>query len=856
MKMITEFSVVPSLPERLQSLRELASNLYWSWDTEVLELFRRMDPQLWESSRHNPVLILQTIDQKKLEALASDDGFLGHLDRVNEVVNQYIGEKKTWFSKTHGNLSENFNVAYFSAEFGITECLPIYSGGLGVLAGDHVKSASDLGIPLVGVGLMYQHGYFRQYLNIDGYQQEAYFDNDPFKMPVILVRSHDNNEPLLISVDFPGRKVFARIWKVQVGRTSLYLLDTNVPDNSPNDRAITYQLYGGDKEMRIQQEIMIGIGGMRALTALGIDPCAVHMNEGHAAFSGIGRIRKLVEEDKLSFDEALLAVRAGGIFTTHTPVPAGIDIFEPNLVDRYFAHYYDRLGLNKKSFLALGRRNPENELEPFNMSSLAFRVSAYYNGVSRLHASVSRSMWQGNWSEIPVDDVPITNVTNGIHINSWISREAGELYDRYLGSRWREDPTDKTVWQKVDELPDEALWRTHELRRERLVSFARRRLKRQLVDRGASTQEIELADEVLEPNALTIGFARRFATYKRATLIMRQAERLKKLLTDRKHPVQLIFAGKAHPRDEEGKALIRQIIHFSRDPEIRRRVVFLENYDMIISRYMVQGVDIWLNNPRRPMEASGTSGMKVVCNGGLNLSVLDGWWCEAYEIDTNAGWAIGKGEEYDDKSLQDEVEANALYNMLEHEVIPLYYNRGEDGLPRRWIEKMKTSIGKLAPVFNTNRMVQEYLERFYLSAAENCHDLAESDYAKVKELAVWIKRIRDGWKSVGIEKVTADTGHDYVVGTEMVVSAQVSLGSLTPEDVSVEAYYGPLDQQRKITEADTVVLQTKENSPDGSCIFEGSVPCTQSGQQGFTVRLLPKHAHLIQPYQLGLISWQ
>ncbi len=856
MAKITEFSVISSLPEKLQSLRDLASNLYWSWDVEVLELFRRMDPQLWESSRHNPVLILQTIDQKALEALASDDGFLGHLDRVNEVVSKYINEKKTWFSKTHGEVPDNFKVAYFSAEFGITECIPTYSGGLGILAGDHVKSASDLGIPLVGVGLMYQHGYFRQYLNIDGYQQEAYFSNDPFKMPISLVRSKDNNKPLLIFVDFPGHKVFARIWKAQVGRVPLYLLDTNVPDNKPNDREITYQLYGGDKEMRIQQEIMIGIGGMKALTALGINPCTVHMNEGHAAFSGIGRIRKLVEEEKLSFDEALVTVRAGGIFTTHTPVPAGIDIFEPNLVDRYFSHYYDRLGLNKKSFLALGRRNPENDLEPFNMSFLAFRVSAYYNGVSRLHASVSRSMWQGNWPQVPVDDVPITNVTNGVHIHSWISREAGELYDRYLGSRWREDATDKTVWEKVKDLPDEALWRTHELRRERLVSFARRKLKRQLTDRGASTQEIEMAEEVLEPNALTIGFARRFAAYKRATLILRQPERLKKILTSKEHPVQLIFAGKAHPQNEEGKALIRQIIHFSRDPEVRRRVVFLENYDMIVSRYMVQGVDVWLNNPRRPMEASGTSGMKVVCNGGLNLSILDGWWCEAYEIDPNAGWAIGKGEEYDDLNLQDEVEANALYNLLEHEVIPLFYNRSEDGLPRRWIEKMKTSISKLTPEFNTNRMVQEYLERFYLTAAENSLDLVKDDFAKTKELALWIKKVRGEWQSVKIEDVTADTSHDYVVGSEMAVSAKVRLGSLTPEDVSVEVYYGSLDQRREISKADTVVLQPKGNSSDESCLFKGFVPCMHSGQHGFNVRVLPKHEHLVQPYNLGLILWQ
>ena len=851
---ITEFSVVPKLPKKLAGLQELAANLFWSWDREVIEIFRRMDFDLWEVSRHNPVLMLQSIDQKTLEAFAEDEGFLAHLERVRVLMKEYIQEKNTWFGKNHGDIIDQFKVAYFSAEFGVTECIPIYSGGLGILAGDHIKSASDLGIPLVGVGLMYQHGYFRQYLNNDGYQQEAYYENDPFKMPIHLQRTKEGGT-LLISVDFPGRKVFARIWHAKVGRVQLYLLDTNVPENSPNDREITYQLYGGDKEMRIQQEIMMGIGGMKALEAMNIEPCAVHMNEGHAAFSGIGRIQKIVREQKLSFDEALVAVRAGGIFTTHTPVAAGIDIFEPNLVDRYFSQYYPLLGLDKKGFLALGRRNPDNDLEPFNMSYLAFRLSAYYNGVSRLHAGVSRAMWQAGWPQVPVNDIPITHVTNGIHIQSWISREMGELFERYLGYRWREDPTDKTVWQKVDSLPDEALWRTHELRRERMVSFARRRLKAQLQERGASSQEIEMADEVLDPNALTIGFARRFATYKRATLLLRDPERLKRIITDKSRPVQFLFAGKAHPRDEEGKALIRQVIHFSRDPEIRRRVVFLENYDMIVSRYMVQGVDIWLNNPRRPMEASGTSGMKVVCNGGLNLSILDGWWCEAYELDPNAGWAIGKGEDYDDLNLQDQVEANALYNLLEHDVVPMFYNRSEDGMPRRWLEKMKASIANLNPVYNTHRMVQEYVERCYLNAAANCSKLAKDGFARAKSLAAWSKKIREQWQSLNIEKVEADTSHEYTVGTEITVTATLNLGKLKPGDVSVEAYYGPLDQKRKITEVHSVVLAHKENSSGTRHVFEGKMPCQRSGLHGYTVRVLPSNEDLVQPYELGLILW-
>ena len=854
MKTITEFSIVPSLPERLTVLRELACNLYWCWNHEAIDLFRRMDPDLWESTRHNPVLMMGTIGQETLETLASDDGFLDHLKGVKEELAGYLKEPKTWFQKVHGE-SSNLMVAYFSAEFGITECLPIYSGGLGILAGDHLKSASDLGIPLVGIGLMYQHGYFRQYLNIDGYQQESYYDNDPFKMPVELMQDGKNG-PLLVSVDFPGRKVYARIWKVQVGRVPLYLLDTNITENNSNDRAITYQLYGGDKEMRIQQEMLIGIGGVHALEALGIEPTVYHMNEGHAAFLGIERIRRIMERDKLTFAEARMAVRVGGVFTTHTPVPAGIDMFEPSLVERYFANYLDQLQLDKKSLLALGRRNPNNDLEPFNMVYLAFRLTSFYNGVSRLHSKVSRNMWQSGWPEVPVDNIPITYITNGVHIHSWISKDFSELFDRYLGQRWREDPTDSSVWKRVEQIPDEELWRTHERRRERLVAHARRRLKKQFSDRGASSQDIEVANEVLESNVLTIGFARRFATYKRAALLLKDPERLKTMLNDKERPVQFIFAGKAHPRDEEGKAIIRQIVHFSHDPEVRRRIVFLENYDMIVSRYMVEGVDVWLNNPRRPMEASGTSGMKVVPNGGLNLSTLDGWWCEGYEIDQDVGWAIGKGEDYQDLALQDEVESNALYNLLENEVIPMFYNRGEDGLPRPWITKMKHSIGKLTPMFNTHRMVQEYTDRCYLQANSHSHNMSGDGYQRARALAVWREKIITGWKSIRIEKVEADVTREYPVGSDMAVTAQVRLGALEPNDVSVEVYYGPLNQQREITEAASVVMEHKNAEADGLHTFVGSVHCTRSGQHGFSVRVLPNHPDMVHPYELRLILWQ
>ncbi len=814
-----------------------------------------MDPPLWESTRHNPVLMLQTINQQALEALAADEGFLTHLDSVKRRLDEYLKGERSWFNRNRKRFPEKFTVAYFSAEFGLTECIPIYSGGLGILAGDHVKTASDLGIPLVGVGLMYQHGYFRQYLNIDGYQQEAYYDNDPFRLPVTLVRQ-EGREPLLIAVEFPGRNVHARIWLAQVGRVSLFLLDTNVPQNSPNDRAITYQLYGGDKEMRIQQEILIGIGGLRALAALGIEPSLIHMNEGHAAFSGIERIRRVMESAGLDFEQARMAVRAGGVFTTHTPVPAGIDMFEPGLVDRYFSHIYERLGLNRKSFLAMGRRNPDNDLEPFNMVFLAFRTTDYLNGVSRLHGKVSRNMWQSGWPGVPVDEIPITHVTNGIHIHTWISREFAELYDRYLGPRWSEDPSDKAVWERVASVPPEELWRTHERRKVRLVSFARLRLRKQLEERGASAHEVEITNEVLNPQALTIGFARRFATYKRANLILRDQERLKKILTNKDRPVQLIFAGKAHPRDEEGKALIRQIIHFSRDPEIRRQIVFLENYDMVVARYMIQGVDIWMNTPRRPMEASGTSGMKVVVNGGLNMSILDGWWDEGYEIESNSGWAIGRAEEYEDLNLQDQIEAGAVYDLLENEVVPLFYTRTEDGLPRPWIGKMKDSISKLAPMFNTHRMLQEYAERFYLPSTLKGMSLSENNYAKAKGLAEWRQNLLRLWPEVEVINVAADTGHDYMVGTKMEVTAEVKLGGASPGDVTVQIYYGPLNNRREVIGAKTAEMKVRKDLGSGRYLYEGAVQCRTSGQHGFTVRIIPQHPDLVHPYEPGLMQWE
>ena len=647
--------------------------------------------------------------------MARDEGFLAHLDRVDEAFNNYMSAT-TWFQDTYGEAAaDQCRVAYFSAEFGIHESIPVYSGGLGLLAGDHLKAASDLGIPLVGVGMMYREGYFRQYLNVDGWQQERYPENDFFNLPLI-TETNAKGQPILITVPMPGREVSARIWRIQVGRVPLYLLDTNIAQNNADDRQITARLYGGDHDMRIRQEMILGIGGIRALRAIGKVPTVCHMNEGHSAFCGLERIRVKMEENQIDFASAREAVAAGTCFTTHTPVPAGNDVFQGSLMEHYFSQYLPALKIDRQEFLGLGRQNPRDQNEPFCMTVLAIRLSNSSNGVSKLHGQVSRRMWKAIWPDLPESEIPITSITNGVHTRSWLALEMGQLYERYLGVQWEERPTDHSVWKRVENIPNAELWRTHERRRERLVAFARARLKDQLVRRGAPPSEVARADEVLDPDALTLGFARRFATYKRGTLLFRNLERLGAILNAKDRPVQIIFAGKAHPRDHGGKELIAEIVHLARRPDFRRRIVFIEDYDINVARYLVQGVDVWVNNPRRPLEASGTSGMKVCINGGINLSVLDGWWCEAFAGDN--GWAIGAGEEYSDLTYQDDVESRAIYDLLEQEIVPLFYTRSSDGLPRGWIKVMKRAMSTVCPVFNTSRMVQEYMEKCYGPSAE------------------------------------------------------------------------------------------------------------------------------------------
>ncbi|MFN0172328.1 MAG: alpha-glucan family phosphorylase [Bryobacteraceae bacterium] len=849
MPRIYTYHVSPSLPARLQCLNDLSLNLRWSWDHPTIELFRSLDGDLWEETGHNPRLMLGRIPQKRLSELESDEAFLAQMDRVWDSLQTYL-HSAGWFSHAHPEAA-GLKIAYFSAEFGLTECAPNYAGGLGILAGDHLKSASDLGLPLVGVGLLYQGGYFRQYLNPDGWQQETYPINDFHNLPIIPV-TDATEKPLVVDIDFPSRRLFARVWRAQVGRVPLYLLDTNVPQNSPEDRKVTGALYGGDGELRIQQEITLGIGGFRALRAVGVRPTVCHMNEGHSAFLGLERTRMLMEEFSLPYYSAREIAAAGNIFTTHTPVEAGFDRFGPGLIEKYFRAYSQQIGLGFDQLLAYGRQSPSAVGEPFNMAYFAARHSAYSNGVSRLHGEVTRKMARPMWAGYPLYEVPIGYVTNGIHARSWISMEMNALLNRYLGPRWAEEPADSPVWNRIDRIPDQELWRVHEIRRERLIHYARARLASQVKHRGGADTAITAAQSVLEPDVLTIGFARRFATYKRATLLLRDKPRLKQILGDRTRQVQFLFAGKAHPHDNEGKDLIRQIIHFAREPEVRDRIVFLEDYDISVARYLVQGVDVWLNTPRRPNEASGTSGMKLLINGGLNLSILDGWWDEGYHREV--GWAIGRGEEYSSPELQDQVESDALYDLLEGDVVPLFYDREADGLPRKWIAKMKASMKQLSPRFSTNRMVAEYAERFYIPANERHLRLSVDKAARVHSLVDWRRRVLLHGGEVRVTYVDAPAAAEVLIGSKVKVSARVLLGSLLPSDVRVQIFWGLLNPEGEIIRGQATDMSLQGTSGSDH-VYEGEVECRESGSCGFGLRVIPFHEDAILPYELPWVVW-
>ena len=843
---ISTYTVKPKLPNSLKPLEEIARNLWLSWNFDAVELFIRLDYDVWLHSQQSPVRTLGMVSQERLAEIAKDDSYLAAL---KEIYNRFLQYKKgnTWY---RGSKKEV--VAYFSMEYGMDVSLPIYSGGLGILSGDHMKTSSDMGLPLVGVGLLYRQGYFKQYLNADGFQQESYPENDWYNMPVEL-KTDKAGVPIKISVEMAGRMVTAQIWEVRVGRSSLYLLDTNIPENAQDLRNITAALYGGDKETRIQQEILLGIGGIRALRALGINPAATHMNEGHSAFLGLERIRELMVDKQFNFDEAREAVWPTNIFTTHTPVPAGNERFDISLMEKYFNKWPQILDISWKDFLSLGRERPYDDHESYCMTVLALKLAAYANGVSQLHGKVSRDMWKALWPGLPLDEIPISHVTNGVHPRTWVSNNMSELLIRYFGPHFDEEPTDLAIWNRMDRISDEELWRTHERRRERLVVFARERIRQNLKRNGAVERVLAQAEDALSPYTLTIAFARRFATYKRGNLLLRDPERLIKLLKDTDRPVQLIFAGKAHPMDMPGKELIRSIVHFAEQNEVENRIVFLENYDMAMAHYLVAGADLWLNTPRRPLEASGTSGMKAAVNGVLNCSILDGWWDEAYNPEV--GWAIGRGEEYEDTNLQDEIESKALYDLLEREIIPLFYQRGRDGLPREWIKRMKSSMREIGQSMSSHRMLMDYSNKFYFPALKNYRRIVKDDYTESKALAAYLSKLPQCWDSISISSIESNAKPVMQRGDFLTVTALIELGPLSPDEVLVELYHGSVSNQSNDI-ANAKRAEMKAIGKDGDAYrYQVKVECDDTGFQGHTVRILPKHEALIHPYRSGFIKW-
>jgi len=843
------YNVTPILPAALEPLREMSFNLWWTWEPAARRLFRHLDPDLWDRTNHNPVRMLQLSRQSRLEELAQDKAFLRELKQVFDEFQKYLGRQDT-FGKTGAGSAIKNPIAYFSAEFGFHESIPNYSGGLGILASDHCKSASDLDLKFVAIGLLYRHGYFRQQIDKDGIQQAVNLNQNFYHLPIRQVRRGE--EKLLVSVPILDRQVFAKIWELRVGRVNVYLLDTDIPENNAEDRLITAELYGGDLEMRMRQEIMLGIGGVKALAALGIQPDVFHMNEGHSAFLALERIRLNIVENQLDFYSALQVVAAANVFTTHTPVPAGHDSFPREMMEKYFGDFARELGLSFDEFFSFGQTRL-NADDPFSMTILALRLSRHANGVSQLHGEVTRSLWKDVWAGVPVNEVPITSVTNGIHTKTWMAPEFSALYRKHLGA-WEEHLTEAEFWRGVIDIPDAHLWETHQKLKLRLIEFVRERVRRQRERLGESPESIRRVNRLLDPEVLTIAFARRFATYKRATLLFRDKERLKRLLNDTARPVQFIFAGKAHPRDEAGKALIQEVYLFSRESGVENRFVFLEDYDSYIARRLLQGADLWLNHPLRPLEASGTSGMKAAPNGVINLSVLDGWWREGYN--GSNGWAIGPEINNGPTEFQNEVDASSLYQLLENQIIPLYYAKPDGKLPLAWLQLMRESIRSVTPVFNTQRMVREYTEKLYLPAAGSYENFARDGCGAAVELSRWKSKMRKDWPQVRILEVHVANKdrQNILVGESLQISARVHLGPVDPGNVRVEAYHGEMNNGDIRNPSATLLKQTGADGA-GNYVYEGAVPAAESGTYGFSVRVVPTHPSLSQPHELRLITW-
>ncbi|MGI9017746.1 MAG: alpha-glucan family phosphorylase [Euzebya sp.] len=848
-KAVRSFRVRPSLPPELNPLADLAANFRWAWDANTRELFQWADKQVWQEVGGNPTRLLGRLGRPRMAQLVSDKAFMSRLGEVHADLKRYVTGSRWAQAQTPSPPA----VAYFSAEFGITEVMQTYSGGLGVLAGDHLKAASDLGLPLVGIGLLYRHGYFRQLLDADGWQREQYPDLNPHDLP--LSRLERDGTRVLIEVELDGRTVAAQIWKAAVGRVTLLLMDTDISANHEHDRTVTDRLYGGDAEHRLRQEILLGIGGVRALDAardigaVDVDPVIFHANEGHAGFLQFERILRLVATG-LDFDQAVETARASVLFTTHTPVPAGIDRFEKGLMERYFTGYAQQVGVSLDRVLQIGREPGDQGTGVYNMAVMGLRLSAGANGVSRLHGQVSREMFADCWPGVQPGEVPINSITNGVHASSWIGPEMAAVYDRVLPPDWSHNPE---AWRLAGNITDDQIWRARGRARERLVSTVRTLAAEQSLRRGEAVGSLGWIETLLNPDTLTIGFARRFATYKRATLLLSQPERLKALLTSTDRPLQIIFAGKSHPMDDGGKGLIRDIVKFSQDPTVRGRLIFLEDYDMRIGREMVAGCDVWLNNPRRPHEASGTSGEKAVLNGGLHASVLDGWWDEMYQpaegTSVENGFAIGGKAQHPDPHQQDLADAAALFDLLENGIVPLFYDRSDGPLPRRWLSRVRASLTTLGPKVLATRMVQDYTTALYTPLAQRAQRLTADGGRRALELAAWRGHLATHWAQVQISGVELD--HRVgIIGDKREVVVRVDLGSVAPQDVAVEIMHGPTSADGTLASPQTLQL---EGGQDGR--YHGVIDLDTSGEYGLTARVVPTHQDLNTWADTGLVTW-
>ena len=836
-------SVTPCLPEAIDRLREIAYDFWFSWNPAGIEFFRSINEELWREVGHNPVKFLMCVQKEDLDRAAQDeDGYLVLYRRVMDLYERYMN-RETWFTEKYPDYSGDI-IAYFSAEFGLHESHPIYSGGLGLLAGDHCKSASDLGLPFVGVGLLYKQGYFHQRINSEGMQEAEYPHLNFYELPIAPVNNPDGSQ-LNVTVELQGRTVFIQVWKMRVGRVTVYLLDTDTSKNLSQDRNLTGQLYGGDREYRLSQEIVLGIGGVRALRAMGIDPGVWHINEGHAAFLIVERIRELMGS-MVSFDTAREVVRASTIFTTHTPVPAGHDLFTEELIAKHLAHMINEMGIELKTLKNLAW---DMERDGFNMTLLALRHAYFANGVSRLHGEVTRDMFLSEYSSLHPDEIPIASITNGVHVGTWLAQEIKDLFARYLGKRWFEQLKERDIWDKIDLIPDRELWRVHRLLKEKMIFLARVNLKQQRRRNREPVKNISEVDSYLDPDILTIGFARRFATYKRATLLFRTPERLERLLNNNERPVRFVFSGKAHPADKQGQELIKKIYEFSQKPGFRGKLVLLENYDIHLARHLVQGVDVWLNTPRRPMEASGTSGMKASLNGLINVSTLDGWWPEAYH--GSNGFVIGTEQAYLSEDTQDRDDCYSLYSLLEEKVIPMYY-RKENGYSPEWVRMMKKTIKTIAPVFNTGRMVAEYTDRFYIPAIDRGKRFAANENYLANHTSNFKKLIIDYWDQVSFVSVESTGRTKMHADEEIKISAVVNLGLIYTRSVVVEIVYGEA-VEGELKNIVIVPMALEGEISDNVYRYQGSLTLPQ-GSYGYTLRIRPDSRDFPLA-ELPLVTW-